>query len=115
MDHSAMNHGEMASDDMHAGMNHGDMDHGAMSGSMAAMEASATGVLNAINPDGGSVNITHPPMPDINWPEMTMDITVSGTVDLSQFSENDAVRFTVRRGRDDVFRIVEMAPAEADQ
>ena len=110
-----MNHEQMAGGDMQAGMDHGDMDHGAMSGGMAAAEATAEGVLNTIDPDAGSVNITHPPMPEIDWPEMTMDVPVTGTVDLSGFSEGDAVRFTVRRGRDDVFRIVEMAPAEADE
>ena len=115
MDHGDMNHGEMAGGDMHAGMDHGDMNHDAMSGGMAAVEASAEGVLNAIDPDAGSVNITHPPMPEINWPEMTMDIPVTGTVDLSGFSEGDTVRFTVRRGRDDVFRIVDMTPVEAGE
>lgn len=115
MDHGDMNHGEMASGDMHAGMDHGGMDHGAMSGGMAAAEATAEGVVNTIDPDAGSVNITHPPMPEINWPEMTMDIPVTGTVDLSGFSEGDTVRFTVRRGRDDVFRIVEMTLAGASE
>lgn len=115
MNHADMNHGEMAGGDMQAGMSHGDMDHGTMSGGMAAAEASAVGVLNAVDQGAASVNITHPPMPEINWPEMTMDIPVSGTVDLSGFSEGDAVRFTVRRGRDDVFRIVDMAPAGAGE
>ncbi len=115
MDHGDMNHGEMAGGDMHAGMDHGGMDHDAMAGGMGAAEATAEGVVNTIDPDAGSVNITHPPMPEINWPEMTMDIPVTGTVDLSGFSEGDTVRFTVRRGRDDVFRIVEMTPAEADE
>ena len=110
-DHGDMNHGEMADGDMHAGMDHGGMDHGGMT----AAEATAEGVVNTIDPDAGSVNITHPPMPEINWPERTMDIPVTGTVDLSGFSEGDTVRFTVRRGRDDVFRIVEMTPAEADE
>lgn len=92
------------------------MDHGAMmQGGMAAAEASAQGVLNAIDRDAGLVNITHPPMPEIGWPEMAMDIPVTGMVDLSGFNEGDTVRFTVRRGRDDVFRIVEMTPAGAGE
>ncbi|VXD02030.1 Copper binding protein CusF [Oceanicaulis sp. 350] len=115
MNHTDMNHGEMAGGDMQAGMDHGDMDHGTMSGGMAAVEASAEGMLNAVDQGAASVNITHPPMPEINWPEMTMDIPVTGTVDLSELSEGDTVRFTVRRGRDDVFRIVEMTPTEAGE
>ncbi|MCP2678886.1 copper-binding protein [Maricaulaceae bacterium NA33B04] len=110
MDHADMDHGDMDSGDMQAGM-----DHGSMGGGMVAAEASSEGVLNAINADAGSVNITHPPMPEIGWPEMTMDVPVSGSVDLSAFDEGDAVQFTVRRGRDDVFRIVEMTAAGAGE
>ncbi len=103
MDHSQMDHGEMD----HSAMDHGSMDHGAM----AAAEATADGVLNSISSENGTVNITHPPMPEIGWPEMTMDLPVTRAVDLSQFSEGDNVTFTVRRGRDDQFRIVAMQGA----
>lgn len=68
-----------------------------------------------IDAEAGSVNIIHPPMPDINWTKMTMDIPVTGTVDLHVFSEEGAVRFTVWRGRGDVFRIAEMTTAEAGE
>ena len=112
---SQMDHGDMDHGDMQAEMDHSTMDHGAMEGGMAAAEASSEGVINSINAEGGSVNITHPPMPEINWPEMTMDIPVSGTVDLSAFNDGDTVQFTVRRGRDDVFRIVEMTAVEASE
>lgn len=104
-----------------AGMDQDDMDHSEMmqdhmgGDGMAAAEASAQGVLEAIDREAGSVTVTHPPMPEIGWPEMTMEIPVTGTVDLSGFSEGNTVQFTVRRGRDDVFRIVEMTSAGADE
>lgn len=112
---SQMDHGDMDHGDMQTDMDHSTMDHGAMEGGMAAAEASSEGVINSVNAEGGSVNITHPPMPEINWPEMTMDIPVSGTVDLSAFNDGDTVQFTVRRGRDDVFRIVEMTAVEGSE
>lgn len=109
----------------HDNMDHGQMDHGAMDPGEhdshanhamgATAEASADGVLNAIDMAAGTVNITHPPMPEIGWPEMTMDLPVTRQVDLSEFEAGQSVRFTVRRGRDDVFRIVAMQPAEAAQ
>jgi len=100
MDDSAMDRGAVDAD----AMNHGDMNPGAM----AAAEATAPGVLNAIDVENGAVNLTHPPMPEIGWPEMAMDLPVTRAVDLSQFSAGDRVTFTVRRGRDDQFRIVAM-------
>ena len=112
---SQMDHGDMDHGDMQDEMDHSTMDHGAMGGDMVAAEARAEGVINSINADSGSVNITHPPMPEIGWPEMTMDIPVTGTVDLSALNDGDTVQFTVRRGRDDVFRIVEITAIEASE
>lgn len=43
----------------------------AKSMSAAKKTAHATGVVNAI--DGDTINISHAPVPDINWPAMTMD------------------------------------------
>jgi Cu(I)/Ag(I) efflux system protein CusF len=118
VDHGAREEGAMASGEMNpdgmerAAMGAEGMDHGAMNhGAMAAAEATAPGVLNAIDVENSVVNLTHPPMPEIGWPEMAMDLPVTRAVDLSQFSAGDRVTFTVRRGRDDQFRIVAMNAA----
>lgn len=95
----------------HEGMDHEEMDHAGMTAD-AALEASAAGVLNAVDIEAGSVNLTHPPMPEIGWPAMTMDLPVTRQVDLSAFEVGQEVRFTVRRGRDNMFRIVAMQPAQ---
>lgn len=92
MDHSKMDHSEMAHD--------------------AKDQAAGRGVINAIGADGKSVNITHEPMPDLGWPEMTMDIPVTNKVDLSKTKAGDAVDFTVKLGRDKKYRIIDMAPAK---
>lgn len=115
-DQGAMHDTAMGGDAMDAdAMDHGEMDQSAMAqGAMAAAEATAPGVLNAIDVENGVVNLTHPPMPEVGWPEMAMDLPVTRAVDLSQFAVGDRVIFTVRRGRDDQFRIVAM-DAAADE
>jgi Cu(I)/Ag(I) efflux system protein CusF len=84
--------------------------HEMMAGDKA--EASGKGVLHQIDSEAGTVNLTHDPIPEMGWPEMTMDLPVTRRVDLSGFSEGDPVTFTLKRGRDDVYRIVEMQKSE---
>ena len=98
-------------DDHYGQDDHDEMDHAGMTAD-AALEASAAGILNAVDIEAGSVNLSHPPMPEIGWPAMTMDLPVTRQVDLSAFEEGQEVRFTVRRGRDNMFRIVAMEPAQ---
>ncbi len=103
---AAMSHGDTG----HGAMEQNEMDHSTMDhGAMAAAEATGRGVLNAIDAENSVVNITHPAMPEIGWPEMTMDLPATRAVDLSELSPGDQVTFTVRRGRDDQFRIVAMS------
>ena len=90
--------------------------HGSMSGhgSSATMADSATGtgVLEAVRASENVVNITHEPLPALGWPQMTMDLPVTRRVDLGEFKAGDAVEFEVKKGRDNVFRIVKMKPAK---
>ena len=58
------------------------------------------------------VNLTHAPMPELNWPEMTMDLPTTRRVDLSSFNEGDKVEFMLKKGRDNRFRITEMKSAK---
>lgn len=53
-----------------------------------------TGTLNAITDN--KVNVTHGPIPALQWPEMTMDLPVSESVDLSGFEKGDSVRFFLK-------------------
>ncbi len=107
-DHDAMTDDEMT--DEGASYGHGGIDLGAGD----ASEATALGTINAVDAEAGSINITHPPMPEIGWPAMTMDVPVTRRVDLSAFEAGQDVNFTIRRGRDDVFRVVEIEPAETE-
>jgi Cu/Ag efflux protein CusF len=102
----------MSPDAMHSGgmMDGGMMDQDAMGmgGMMHGSDGTAaegTGVVNRVDADEGVVNITHAPIPSLQWPEMTMDLPVTDGVDLSGVQPGDDVRFRVELGADKVYRI----------
>ena len=78
--------------------------HAGMHG-QASTAASGQGLINSVDRAQGLVNITHEPMPALNWPEMTMDLPVVEGVDLEAIQAGDAVRFRVELGADQVYRI----------
>jgi Cu(I)/Ag(I) efflux system protein CusF len=94
-------------------MDHKGMDH-APSGQDAkasATEATGTGVINSVDAAKKQVNITHEPMPELDWPKMTMDLPVTGKVDLGTVKAGDKVTFRLKLGRDKTYRIMQMSPA----
>ncbi len=99
-----------------APMEHGTMDHSAMDhAKMEAggkREAAGTGVINSISAETNSINITHDPMPEFGWPQMTMDLPVTRKVDLSGVKSGDKVTFKLKLGRDKTYRIIKIAPVE---
>ncbi len=78
----------------------------------AADEVVAKAKINSVDADKGMVNVDHGPIPEIGWPAMTMDIAVTNRVDLSTVEPGSDVKITLRKGRDNQFRIVEIAPAQ---
>ncbi|HBR98726.1 MAG TPA: hypothetical protein DD979_15330 [Gammaproteobacteria bacterium] len=74
----------------------------------AAQQGEGTGTLHAIDMPGKTVNLTHGPIPALKWMGMRMDLPVTRRVDLSGFQVGDDVQFTVKKGRDNQFRITEM-------
>lgn len=98
-DHSQMNHGTM---------NHETMNHDKSVGE--AMEqnhsmAMGEGVIHSVSKLNRMVNLTHSPIPELNWPEMTMDLAVAKDVDLSAIKAGDKVKFHLMLDDDNVFRI----------
>jgi Cu(I)/Ag(I) efflux system periplasmic protein CusF len=73
--------------------------------------AQGTGVVNSVDAAAGVVNITHGPIPALNWPDMTMDLPVTEDVDLGSVQPGDAVRFRVELGTDQVYRVTAIEPA----
>ncbi len=91
---------------------HDGHDHGAMQ--PAANQAMGMGQLHKIDAEGRTVNLTHDPIPAINWPQMTMDLPVTSRVDLESLSPGDHVHFNLKLGRDDVYRITAMEAVEME-
>ncbi|MES9939406.1 MAG: copper-binding protein [Candidatus Thiodiazotropha sp. 6PLUC2] len=89
---------------------HAAHDHSMMSSD--ASQVMGMGVIHQVNVEKKTVNLTHQPIPSLNWPAMTMDLAVTKRVDLSAFKAGDQVHFTLKKGRDKQFRISTMKVAE---
>lgn len=97
-DHSKMDHGTMD----HSSMNHGSAHSGMEEKQAGAM---GEGVIHTVSKLNRMVNLTHAPIPELNWPEMTMDLAVAKDVDLNSVKAGDKVKFHLVLGSDNVFRI----------
>lgn len=85
----------------------GEMDHKNMySKNQKLIEGK--GVINSVSADKRMVNITHEPIPEINWPEMTMDLPVTRHVDLDAVEVGSDVNFMLKLGRDKQYRITKI-------
>ena len=98
-DHSKMDHGTMD----HSTMNHGTSSENKME--QKHKMAMGEGVIHSVSKLNRMVNLTHAPIPALNWPEMKMDLAVSKDVDLSDVKAGDKVKFHLMLDDDNVFRI----------
>lgn len=71
----------------------------------------ATGVVKAIDVDGRKITVSHPPIPQIGWPAMTMEFAVAPAVDLSAIKPNNTVNFSMEQGANGMYVIHSMTPA----
>ena len=58
------------------------------------------GVLRELMPSDNKLNMSHDPIEELGWPDMTMDFTVKKDVDLSKFKPSDTVVFELEKGYD---------------
>lgn len=101
MDHSKMGHGTMD----HSKMSDGKMDHSMMEG----VHTMAT--INSI--DGDTYNVTHPPIPALKWPAMTMDMKlVEGAKVMETAGAGDKVMLMLEQGDDGMYGISAVMPAK---
>lgn len=98
-DHSQMNHGTMK----HETMNH-DTNHSATM-EQKQTEAMGEGIIHSVSKLNRMVNLTHAPIPELNWPEMKMDLAVSKDVDLNNIKAGDKVKFHIVFDEDSIYRI----------
>ncbi len=65
----------------------------------------AEGEVNSVMKDHRMANITHQPVKEWDWPEMTMDFTVADTVDMDELSQADTLHFEITKTGDNAFEI----------
>ncbi len=58
---------------------------------------SAHGVIKKLKPDENKVNMTHDPIPELEWPAMTMDFNLTGDASLKGLKEGDMVMFELMK------------------
>ena len=87
------------------------MDHSSMNMSTEAMKSAvhAKAVVNSI--EGGMVNVSHDPIPEIGWPAMTMDLSVLPNVKIMDtVKSGDTVTMMLVKGKDGMYGIQALIP-----
>ncbi|MDS4027965.1 MAG: efflux RND transporter periplasmic adaptor subunit [Candidatus Contendobacter sp.] len=69
------------------------------------------GLVNAVETGSRALNVTHAPIPELNWPTMTMDFPVADGVKLEQLKPDSKARFRIREGKDGRYEIDAIEPA----
>jgi Cu(I)/Ag(I) efflux system membrane fusion protein len=54
------------------------------------------GKVTAVNPQAGTVELDHEPIPSMQWPRMTMGFIVEDKAQLGTLKQGDAVEFELR-------------------
>lgn len=77
----------------------------------AAPEIWTTGVINAVEQTSRTLNVTHEPIPALNWPAMTMDFPTAQGVKLEGLKSDRKARFRIREGDDGRYVIDAINPS----
>lgn len=72
---------------------------------LAKPEIWTEGVINEIAIDSRTLNVTHEPIPELNWPLMTMDFPVAEGVSLDGLTVDGEARFRIREGADGRYEV----------
>lgn len=74
------------------------------------LKPTAEGVVNKVNINKRTINVSHDPIGLLNWPAMTMDFGVADGVDIRRLRRGTKIIFTLARGNDGRFVIHEIRP-----
>ena len=69
------------------------------------LEIWTEGVINAVEMDSRVLNVTHEPIPELNWPTMTMDFPTAKDVKLDGLKPDRKMRFRISEGEDGRYQI----------
>ena len=83
-------------------------DHGEHDMTIDAVRVAVT--INSVS--GDTVNLTHGVIPEIGWPEMTMDLPLLHGADASGLAAGDSAIAVLEKGPDGMYGIRAFEPAE---
>ncbi len=63
--------------------------------------SSVRGIIQAVKADQNIINMKHDPVPELEWPAMTMDFKVADDIDLDSLKSEDKVFFDIEKIGDD--------------
>lgn len=87
-----------------------EMDHSAHHSAESEQKtAEGMGEIRAIRADEESITLHHEPMPDMNWPAMTMDFTLQSADQVSGLEVGDKVHFVMQPDNGE-YLILEISP-----
>lgn len=75
----------------------------------------AQGVIRAFSADAHTINLTHNPIPQLNWPAMTMDFDVIKNVDLSRLQVGQEIEFELVAREDGLYEVVSVEARLAEE
>lgn len=67
---------------------------------------SGTGTIHRVSRFKRKINMTHAPIPALDWPEMRMDLEVAESVELKDLKPGEKVSFDLELGDDKAYRII---------
>ncbi len=116
MDHSNMKGGDMDHGNMkHGEMDHGDMDHGAMGDHQTSEHKPVwtSAAIKGVDHERRTITLTHEPIPEWQWPVMTMTMTAGPEVDLGTLEAGSRYRLHIRPAPDSAtgYLVMHVEPA----
>jgi Cu(I)/Ag(I) efflux system periplasmic protein CusF len=97
-----------------AEMDYSNMNMGKKNGAATAqkMDIQSMGKLNSINTKKHKVNISHGPIPELNWPPMRMDFAVKKNTSLAELKPGQKVHFVLMKSGKYEYIITKIFPMQ---
>ena len=83
-------------------------DHGSMHTKKHEEAIEAVAVINSIDIENHKVNVSHEPIAALSWPAMTMDFSVSESVNLEGLEKGSTVTIVLAKDEDGIYAIQEI-------
>nr|VFK44096.1 MAG: Cu(I)/Ag(I) efflux system protein CusF [Candidatus Kentron sp. TC]VFK45644.1 MAG: Cu(I)/Ag(I) efflux system protein CusF [Candidatus Kentron sp. TC]VFK58554.1 MAG: Cu(I)/Ag(I) efflux system protein CusF [Candidatus Kentron sp. TC] len=97
------------------GEHHGDHGRHGIHEKAVKNTASGTGTIHRVSRFTRKINLSHDPIPALDWPQMRMDLDVAEGIDLKGFKTGDKISFDLKLGDDKVYRITRIEKINAQE